>query len=356
VGSRVPNSRFKRPAALSVLGQRGYRNFWIAGTFADIGLNIWFLGAVWLVLELTDSVAWVGLVGGMSAAPVLLTLVGGALGDRWNRRNIVIGSRVAWFAMGLVIALLVMSDAIEPWHILLGALTVGLVDSIGSPASGALIVDLVGKPRLLAATSMNELANYTGEIIAPLLVGVLIAGLGINSTFYAAAIALGIGVVFILRVPLPRKAEARSTEEPEKHQNLFADIRDGFRHTRRTPGIAPLLLLASRMLFGAALFPMIPTLRARRPGRGKHRVRRHDGGSRSRIHRRIADRRIGIGRATWSGDFWTDRGVGRWNGDLQPIRLVRSDGHPHLPNGRCGSAHRQPDHCVSPAVDRGPNA
>jgi MFS family permease len=239
---------------MSVLGERGYRNFWISGAFSDIGLNIWFLGAVWLVLNLTDSIAWVGLVGGITAAPALLTLLGGALGDRWNRRNIVVGSRAAWFAMGLAIALLVLTDSIEPWHILLGALSVALADSIGSPANGALIVDLVGKPKLLAATSMGELANYTGEIIAPLLVGVLIASIGIDSTFYAAAIALGMGVYFILRVPITPAVVDQSREQ----QNLLSDIRDGFRYARRSPGIAPLLLLAARMLFGAALFPMIP--------------------------------------------------------------------------------------------------
>lgn len=239
---------------MAVLELRGYRNFWISGAFSDIGLNIWFLAAVWLVLDLTDSVAWVGLVGGITAAPALLTILGGALGDRWDRRNIVLGSPVAWFAMGLVIALVVMTDAIEPWHILLGALTVALADSIGGPANGALIVDLVGKPRLLAATSMGELANYTGEIVAPLLVGVLISGVGIDSTFYAATIALGIGVYFILRIPLSRETVDKSGVQ----QSLFADIRDGFRYALRVRGIAPLLLLASRMLFGAALFPMIP--------------------------------------------------------------------------------------------------
>ena len=99
---------------MSVLDQRGYRNFWISGGLSDIGLNIWFLAALWLILNLTDSVAWVGLVGGMAAAPALLTLVGGALGDRWNRRSIAIGTRAAWFAMGLAIALLVLRNSIEP--------------------------------------------------------------------------------------------------------------------------------------------------------------------------------------------------------------------------------------------------
>jgi MFS family permease len=135
---------------------------------------------------------------------------------------------------------------------------VGLADSIGSPASGALIVDLVGKKRLLAANSIGELANYTGEIVAPVLVDVLIASVGIDSTFYAAAIALGLGVLFILRVPSAQPIETNADSDANDPQNLFTAMRDGFRYARNAPGIAPLLLLASRTLFGAALFPMIP--------------------------------------------------------------------------------------------------
>ena len=61
----------KRPEFLGVLALRDYRNYWLSRGFSDIGLNLWFLAAAWLTLELTDSQAWVGLVGGIAAVPAI---------------------------------------------------------------------------------------------------------------------------------------------------------------------------------------------------------------------------------------------------------------------------------------------
>ena len=60
------------PAALALLRVRDFRAFWSSGLSGGFGLNFWFLAASWLMLELTDSQLWVGLIGGtvdMSAVP-----------------------------------------------------------------------------------------------------------------------------------------------------------------------------------------------------------------------------------------------------------------------------------------------
>jgi MFS family permease len=187
-------------------------------------------------------------------SPALLNLIFGAYGDRWDRRRLVTAGKVGFAGAGAATAALILLEAVAPWHLLLGGLAIGVADSIGGPARGALVVDLVGKKSLLAATSMGELANYAGEIVAPVAVGVVIASSGIGSVFVCAGIALATGSVLMMAVP-------RGGHQPVSERNgesVLDGVRNGLAYAARTPGIGPLLLLASRMLFAATLFPLLP--------------------------------------------------------------------------------------------------
>ncbi|MSP21889.1 MAG: hypothetical protein EXR66_02535 [Dehalococcoidia bacterium] len=78
------------------------------------GLNFWFLGAYWVVLELTDSPLAVGLIGGLAAAPsIAFSLLGGAMTDRVDRRRVLVVARLWWELQCLVTGLLIRSGAVE---------------------------------------------------------------------------------------------------------------------------------------------------------------------------------------------------------------------------------------------------
>ena len=72
MAARVKDVLEKHAEFFGVLAERDYRNYWLGRGFSDIGLNLWFLAAAWLVLDLTDSPAWVGLVGGITAFPAIV--------------------------------------------------------------------------------------------------------------------------------------------------------------------------------------------------------------------------------------------------------------------------------------------
>ena len=77
----------RRPAALDLLQQYDFRNFWLANAGSDLGDHLRFVAVAWLVLHLTDSVLWVGLILGIRALPIIaLALFGGAVTDRVDRR------------------------------------------------------------------------------------------------------------------------------------------------------------------------------------------------------------------------------------------------------------------------------
>ena len=133
----------------------------------------------WMLLEMTQSVAAVGLAVTFQFAPVLLLgLWGGVLTDRFPRL------RIARIAQGLTVAgllmlmLLVMFDALAVWHIYVLAALSGLAAVAESPARSALITQMVPPHRLQTAIGLNATAFHVASLLGSAGSGILIAAFG----------------------------------------------------------------------------------------------------------------------------------------------------------------------------------
>ena len=81
-------------SALSALRHRNYRLYWFGQLSSVLAQNMEGVAQSWLVLELTDSPLLLGLTGLSFAAPTIaLTLLGGVIADRTDRRRIMILSQ-----------------------------------------------------------------------------------------------------------------------------------------------------------------------------------------------------------------------------------------------------------------------
>src|SRR5690554_2527240 len=89
------------------LRQRNFFLYWVSGFGAVGGQNINQFAVTWLVLDLTDSVGILGLVILAQGAPMtLVSLFGGVLADRYNRRTLLViaqlVSMLSVFSLGLL--------------------------------------------------------------------------------------------------------------------------------------------------------------------------------------------------------------------------------------------------------------
>src|SRR5919202_3605585 len=74
--------------AFVALRHRNYRLFWFGQMISLIGTWMQSIGQAWLVLELTHSAWWLGIVGALQFLPVMfLSLFGGVLADRLPKRR-----------------------------------------------------------------------------------------------------------------------------------------------------------------------------------------------------------------------------------------------------------------------------
>ena len=206
-----------------------------------------------MVLQLTDSVLWVGVIVGIRAVPTtLLALFGGAVTDRLDRRAILVVTRSAMAALGLLTGFLVSAGLIEAWHLLLIGVAAGAALAFSGPAWRAMVVDLVGRERALTGNALNEVAGSVGEILGPAIAGFLIAWTDVAVVYYLA------GAIYVASVMLTLRMRHRTQPSARPKRSILDDVRDGLAYARRTPGIPAMLAIASTTIFVVALIPLLP--------------------------------------------------------------------------------------------------
>src|SRR5690606_26163792 len=82
-----------------------FRYLWLGTIFTQGGQWILNVALGWLMLVLTDSPFWVGLVGFFGGIPMLVIAVpAGVFIDRYDRRSILIGCQIGLAAIGVALA------------------------------------------------------------------------------------------------------------------------------------------------------------------------------------------------------------------------------------------------------------
>src|SRR5207237_5082787 len=88
--------RITTPAMFAPLRHRDYRLYWLGQFPAVLAQNMQFVALAWLVLQLTNSPAMLGINGLLQAVPnILLTVVGGAAADQMDRKRLLIAAQGA---------------------------------------------------------------------------------------------------------------------------------------------------------------------------------------------------------------------------------------------------------------------
>jgi MFS family permease len=172
------------PARLGALRHRDFRLFWVGQLVSQIGTWMQSVGQAWLVLELTRSPFQLGLVIALQSTPILLlSAVGGALSDRFSKRNILMVTQTAMMAQALMLAVLVWSGHVRYWHVAILATVYGLGRALDIPARQAYLTDLVGRGDLPNAVALNSVVFNGARIVGPAVAGLLIARFGVTLAF-----------------------------------------------------------------------------------------------------------------------------------------------------------------------------
>jgi MFS family permease len=243
----------QRLAVFDSLRNRDYRWFWLARLSASASMQMGTVAQGWLVYQLTGSALALGWVSSArSIARLLLSLYGGALADRLERRQVLVWARVAMLANVLVIAILVLTGAIKVWHLVAYSFFSGVISALMMPAQKAYLAQLMGRKALLNAISLTFASMGLMGIFGASLAGFAIEWMGAEAVYLAIAGLYACAVLALSRLP-------RGTANGSSTTSIWSDLREGMRYLRTQPSIPPLLaIVVVRVILGWSYNTLMP--------------------------------------------------------------------------------------------------
>jgi len=219
------------------LRHRNYRLLLTNQLIALSGYWILVMAQGWLVLQLTDSALWVGMISFTVGIPSLfLCPFGGLYADRFDRRKLMLFGHGMSALLILLLATLTSTGVIAIWHIAAISVFIGIVWALTDPAYMAIIPSLVTPDDLMNAMAMNTLAGRLSRFIGPAIAGVLMGLVALGGTFYGAGIAFVVALVLISRMRSPATVTTRRT-------SIGKDLKEGLSYVKSNKVVLMLILL-----------------------------------------------------------------------------------------------------------------
>jgi MFS family permease len=157
----------------------------------------------WLVLELThNSGTALGITTGLQFAPMLFSMWGGLIADRYSKRRILMATQALMGGLALVLGLLALTGVVRIWQVYLLAFALGMVTTVDNPTRQAFAVEMVGKNGMANAIALNSAVFNLARIVGPAVAGLVIAAVGTPMAFLLNAASYG-AVILGLKLMRP---------------------------------------------------------------------------------------------------------------------------------------------------------
>ena len=184
---------------LMLFHNRRFRFVWLMTICDEAGLLVYFTVQGWLALMLTDSPFWVGATAAMNGLALMsFGLLAGVLADRVDRRLILTVSMTVQAVVAFTTAILIFTDLIELWHLLLIAFLRGSAGAVKLPSRFAIVLDVVERRELLQATAINFVGMSITGIIIPTVAGLVVQSTDIAWAYVIMGIAWALGPVTLI--------------------------------------------------------------------------------------------------------------------------------------------------------------
>jgi DHA3 family tetracycline resistance protein-like MFS transporter len=197
-------------------------------TTSLLGDGVYTVTIAWQVYELSNAPTALSVVGLAWTLPmVLFLLVGGVLGDRIDRRRLLIASDVIRATAVGSMAALALTGSIELWHVIALVVLYGTGQALFAPSFQAIVPEIVPAERLVQANSLQQLSDpLMFRLAGPALGGIVIGAFGTGEAFLIDTLTYTVSIACVAAMrPLPRPA-------PEEQPSVVEQLREGFGFVR----------------------------------------------------------------------------------------------------------------------------
>ena len=240
------------PRLARALRHRDFRLFWAGNFLSNIGTWMQNIAQGWLVLQLTNSAFWLGVVGFASSIPILFfALIGGVIADHVNKRKLLMVTQSAMMVFAFTMAALAFIRVhghalINVREIIFLALGTGIAMSLNTPSYQALVPQLVPREDLTNAIALNSAQFNMSRVIGPTIGGFAMALVGVAGNFFLNGLSFLAVLVALTRIRYFDPAVAGAGHSPATRAGgIWEKLKQGFAYVFRHPHMSSLVLLVA---------------------------------------------------------------------------------------------------------------
>jgi MFS family permease len=248
-----------RLRAFEALRYREYRLIWYAQIFASQATWMDQVTRGWLLYELTNSTLQLGLVRGVQAIPLLLlSPLAGSMADRYSRKNQVLIAQLVDGVLFAIMAALIFSGRIEPWHVYVTAFGMSIVQTFQQPSRAAMVGDAVPISHLTNAIGLNSIIFNVARSAGPAIAGLLIAVVGTGGAYSAQAACYFLATIWTVQLTSNRSA-SHALGKHGHDESFTRSILEGWKFSWHNEAVrASLLVVICASIFIIPFMTLLP--------------------------------------------------------------------------------------------------
>ena len=249
-------------ARASVFAIADYRRLWVIGTISSVVRWLDTLAMAVFAYQQTGSAFVVAMLTMLRMLPMsVLGLALGAIGERVQRRVLLLAVLVLMALTAAVLAALAWSGRLAVWHLAVASLLNGMAWASDNTVRRFLIGEVVGAARMSAGMSLDIGAGNAARLVGPMLGGALLAVVGIEGAF-----ALG-ALLYLPTIAAAWRLGYRNPHLASGGPSLVGRIAEGFAVVRRDPRLVGTMVVTLIFnLWGWPATSMVPVIGADRLG------------------------------------------------------------------------------------------
>lgn len=223
--------------ALKVFNYR----LWVTGALvSNIGTWMQRVAQDWLVLTIltNHSGTAAGITTGLQFLPILfIGPFAGLVGDRVNKRKLLLYTQTAMGLCALILGLLVVTHSVQLWHVFLLALLLGVASAFDAPSRQAFVSEVVSKEDVPNAVALNSASFNLARLAGPGVAGLVIAWFGTGPAFLINAASFLAVIISLWRMRVTELHPAKRVPRGK------GQIREGLLYIRKRPDLMMIMVL-----------------------------------------------------------------------------------------------------------------
>jgi predicted MFS family arabinose efflux permease len=221
-----------------LLRNRNFQALWIGRFVASLGKETAEIAYPLLTLAITGSATYAGIIGAIQVVTASLCAVpGGILGDRFNRKRMLIVCDLIRLVLLTAFGTLILTVGVTVPVVLAVAMCSAACLGLSNPVALALIKQLVPLEQVSSAAAQNQIRFFSSTVIGPPIGGALFA-VGRAFPFLAEAVSYGISSAVTLLIRQPKRSRPPDSARPRSWRGASA----GFRFMARHPILRPMMM------------------------------------------------------------------------------------------------------------------